>query len=306
MGIFENESDFNKYRFFYAVAEFNSFSRAAEYLHVSQPAISHAIKELEKQLNTELFVRNKKGVDLSEDGEKLLHYVKNAFDNITIGERIIKEKEKDFSGSIRIGVYSHISLFLLPNIIEQFSKRHPNAKFYIYASSNAEMLEKLRNRELDFVILLYPIFINETSFTEEVLCELESCFFGNKEYYSLYSKDHESLRDFSVILPTRGYPDINKLEETLKNHNLILKSNITSYTTSFAKELAKQGLGIGWGLKKCIEKELSDGSLYEIPVDFKCPKTKFSIAYDSNFINNTTKEFITFFKEQINNDDSLK
>jgi hypothetical protein len=86
----------------------------------------------------------------------------------------------------------------------------------------------------------------------------------------------------------------------LKNHNLILKSNITSYTNDLTKKLAMEGLGIGWGLKKCVEKELSQEELFEIPVEFDNLKTKFSIAYDSKFISNTTMEFINYFKEKIN------
>ena len=301
MGIFENEADFNKYRFFYAVAECKSFSKATEYLYVSQPAISHAIKELETNLNTKLFIRNKKYVELTEDGEKLLFYVKKAFDNLTMGERIVKEKESDLTGVIRIGIYSHISLFMLPKVMNEFSKKNPNAKFHIYSSSNKEMIEKLRNRELDFIVLQYPIFINENSITEEILCELETCFFGNKEHYELYKRQECLLKAFPLILPMRGYPDINKLHETLKQHNLILKDNFTSYTTELNKELVKEGVGIGWGLKKCVEKDIKEGILYELLVDFKTPITKFSIAYDKSFLNHTTSEFIKFFKENIKN-----
>lgn len=299
MGIFENESDFNKYRFFYAVAECKSFSKATDYLHVSQPAISHAIKELEFQLNTKLFIRNNKSVALTDDGEKLLYYVKNAFDNLTMGERIIKEKDDDLTGIIRIGIYSHISLFMLPKIMKEFSKKHPNAKFYIYATSNQEMIEKLRNRELDFVILQYPIFINETNLKEEIICELENCFFGNKEYYDLYCKNHDLLKEFPMILPMRGYSDINRLEETLKNHNLIFKNNFTCYTTELTISLVKEGIGIGWGLKKCVEKDINNNNLYELPVEFNMSKTKFSIAYDESFLNHTTSEFIKYFKDRI-------
>ena len=301
MGIFENESDFNKYRFFYAVAECKSFSKATEYLHVSQPAISHAIKELEYQLNTKLFIRNNKSVALTDDGEKLLYYVKNAFDNLTMGERIIKEKDDDLTGIIRIGIYSHISLFMLPKIMKEFSEKHPNAKFYIYATSNQEMIEKLRNRELDFIVLQYPIFINETNLKEEILCELETCFFGNKHYYDLYNEDHDLLKKFPVILPMRGYSDINRLEETLKSHNLMLKNNFTSYTTELTIALAKEGVGIGWGLKKCVEKDINNNNLYELPVEFSMSKTKFSIAYDESFLNHTTSEFIKYFKDRIKN-----
>ena len=300
MGILNNNCDFNKYKFFYAVAEYKSFSKAAENLYISQPAISHAIKELEEQLNTKLFIRNNKSVALTEDGEKLLFYIKNAFENILMGERVLKEKEDDLTGIIRIGIYSHVSLFMLPKVMHKFSEKYPHAKFYIYSTSNMEMLEKLRNKELDFVVLQYPIFLNEHTFKEEIICELETCFFANKRYYELYHANHDAIVDYPLILPTRGYTDISALEETLKSHNLILKNQITNYTTALTCELAKEGLGIGWGLKKCVEKEINNQELYEIPVDFKIPTTKFSIAYDPNFLNRTTKEFIKYFKEEMN------
>ena len=230
--------------------------------------------------------------------EKKYELVKKAFDNITRGESLIKEKDNELTGIIRIGIYSHISFFMLPKIMKEFNEKYPLARFYIYSTSNAEMLEKLRNRELDFVVLQYPIFIHDNTFVEEMLCEMETCFFGNKEYYDLYMKNNNSLRDLNLILPTRGFPDINRLEESFKNHNLILKSTITSYSTDLTCKLAKEGLGIGWGLKKCIEKDILNGGLFEIPVGIDL-KTKFSLAYDKSFINNTTREFIKFFKEHI-------
>lgn len=299
MGILNFNTDFNKYRFFYAVAEYKSFSKAAENLYISQPAISHAIKELEEQLNTKLFNRNNKNVSLTEDGEKLLYYIKEAFDNILMGERVLTEKDDDLTGIIRIGIYSHISLFMLPNLIHKFHDKYPNAKFNIYSTSNMEMIEKLRNKELDFVIMQYPIFLNEHHFKEEVLCELKTCFFSNKEYYDLYNNQPDTIVEYPLILPTRGYSDINHLEETLKSHNLILKRNYTIYCNELTKQFVKEGIGIGWGLKKTIEKELKNKELYEIPVDFPTPTTKFSIAYDPNFLNKTTEEFIKIFKEEM-------
>lgn len=299
MGIFDNDSDFNKYKFFYAVAECKSFSRATEYLHVSQPAISYAIKELENQLNSKLFIRNNKSVMLTEDGEKLLYYVKSAFDNLMKGQRIIKEKNDDLTGIIRIGIYSHISLIMLPDVIKSFNERWPNAKFYIYSSSNMEMLDKLRSRELDFVIMQYPIFITETNLTEEVLCELQTCFFGDKKHYDLYCEDHENFKKFSLILPFSGYSDINELEETLKKRDLLSNNNFVCYTTELSTELAKKGVGIGWGLKKFVEKDVKEKRLYELPVDFNMPVTKYSVAYDKTFLNNTTYRFLDYLKDSI-------
>ena len=140
MGIFNSNYDFNKYKVFYAVAECKSFSKAAEILYISQPAVSHSIKELESQLNTKLFLRNKKDVVLTDAGEKLLYYVKNAFDNIMMAEDMLQETKDDLTGIIKIGIYSHISHFMLPNVIKKFNKKYPNAKFLIYSTSNEETL----------------------------------------------------------------------------------------------------------------------------------------------------------------------
>lgn len=144
MNIYNNNLDFNKYKVFYAVAECQSFSKAAEVLYISQPAISHAIKELENGLNIKLFIRESSKVRLTEDGEKLLHYVENAFSNILMAERVLKENKDELNGEIRIGMYSHISLFLLPNIMHEFSSMYPDAKFYVYSTSNSELKEKCR------------------------------------------------------------------------------------------------------------------------------------------------------------------
>lgn len=291
--------DINKYKVFLAVADYKSFSKAAEYLYISQPAISHAIKELEDSLETKLFIRDKKIVSLTEDGEKIKEYVRNAFNTISLGEKLLKEKKDDLNGIIRIGIYSHISHFMLPKVIKEFKQKYPKSKFYIYSSSNQEMLDKFKNNELDLLIMQYPIFLNENNLKEEILCKLETCFYSNKEYYDIYCNNTNSITTIPTILPTRGFPDISKLEETLKNNNIMLKHHYTSYATELTISLVKEGLGIGWGLKKCIEKHLDNKELYELKTDFELPLSCFSIAYNENILNNTTKKFLKLFKERM-------
>lgn len=299
MGIYNSNFDFNKYRAFYAVAESKSFSKAADHLHISQPAISYSIKELEEQLGVKLFIRENKNVKLTEKGEQLLTYVEKAFNNIIMAERVISENEKDLTGSVRIGIYSHIALIMLPSLIKKFTEKYPKASFTVHASSTDELKEKLKNKELDFVILQYPVFIEETNYIEEIFCEMENCFFSGKKYYDLYMKNNKTLVEYPFILPMRGYDDINALEETLKRKNMFLSYNSRIYTIELRKVLAEQDVGIGWGLKKFIEDELKSKKLYEIPVDFPIPKTKFSISYDKKYLNNTALEFLNFFKENI-------
>ncbi len=298
MSIYNSYSDFNKYRVFYAVAECLSFSKATEYLHVSQPAISHAIKELEEQLETKLFKRENKKISLTEDGEKLLNYVKSAFDSIVAGERALKETKEELTGKVRIGIYSHISTVILPKIIKAFSEKYPKVKFTIFSSSDMEIKEKLNDRELDIAILHYPIFVDNEKYTEEKLCELESCFFGNYYYYEKFTKNYNiNKQEFPVILPMKGFIDTLILERYLKNYNIILKPTYRVYATELKVALAKEGLGICWGLRECIKKDLENKELYEIPIDIECPKMTISIAYDKNYISNTSLEFIKYLKD---------
>ena len=299
MGIYNSNFDFNKYRAFYAVADTKSFSKAAETLHISQPAISYSIRELEEQLGVKLFMRENKNVKLTDKGEQLLTYVEKAFNNIIMAERAVSENDRELTGSVRIGIYSHIALIMLPPLIKGFIERYPKASFTVHASSTDELKDKLKNKELDFIILQYPVFIEETNYTEEIFGEMENCFFSGKKYYDLYMKNHKTLVEYPFILPMRGYDDINALEETLKRKNMYLTCNSRIYTIELRKILAEQDVGIGWGLKKYIQDSLNEKKLYEVPVDFPIPKTKFSISYDKKYLNNTAIEFLKYFKDNI-------
>ena len=299
MSIYDNNSDYNKYKIFYAVAEVNSFSKAVDVLHISQPAISYAIKELEYQLDTKLFIRENRKIKLTDDGEKLIYYLRRAFNDISIAEALIKEKKKEYSGIVRIGMYQHISLFILPQLLEEFVKKNSNAKFEVITSSSNELKEKLKNRELDFIITQFPLLIDDSSvFTEEKIFELENCFFTTKEYKEKYEKG--LLDKLQLILPFRGYVDIDTLDELLKYTNVKVINNYRIYTFSIIKKLVERNMGIGWGPKKCIEKELKSKELYELFLDFDTPNTKFSLTYNEKALNTTAKEFIKFFKENIN------
>lgn len=299
MGIFDSNYDFNKYKFFYAVATCKSFSKAAELMHISQPAISYAVKELEEQLDTKLFIRNKNGVVLTETAEKLLSYVKNAFDNLSMVENVIENTKGDLSGTIRIGIYTHIAIFIMPKAIKDFKAKYPNANFYIYSTSHAEMVSMLRNKELDMLILQYPIFFGNGNFKEEILFEIPTCFYGNKEYYDRFCKNNNSIDGMSISLPIPGFHDIDGVREIAKERNLNIKQELTSYASEVSRRFAKEGLCAAWGLKKSIEEDLEDGSLYELPVDFELPTSKFSMVYNEELLNDTAKEFATFLKENI-------
>ena len=298
MSIYDSNCDYNKYKIFYAVAEYNSFSKAVDVLHISQPAISYAVKELEYQLNTKLFIRENRKIKLTDDGEKLMYYLRRAFNDINIAEKIIKENKKEFSGTVRVGIYQHISLIMLPNLFSKFKAKYKNVKYEVLTSSSSELKEKLKNRELDFIIAQYPVLMEKNSiFIEEKLFELKNCFFATEYYYKRYK--NKELDEIPMILPFRGYVDIDTLDKLLATSKTKIVNDYRIYTFELTRNLVEKNLGIGWGPRKCIEKELNNKKLFEMFKNLDTPNTKFSITYNDKSLNETSKEFIRFMKEEI-------
>ena len=302
MEMIESNIDLNTYKTFYAVAKYESFSKAASELYISQPAVSYSIKKLEEELNTKLFVRLNKGIKLTDAGEKLKFYVENAFNNIIAGYKELSETGEQLSGEITIGTHSNIGTFLLPKIIKKFMEQYPNAKFNIYNSTTREMKEMFNKHQIDILILHFPIYDSEYSnIYEEKIFTCDSCFFGTKKYYDSFmlSKRQNIIFEYPLLLPLKGFTTSNSLEKVFKKHNVILSSNIYLYTTEMLVSLVKEGIGVGWALKKCIQKELDNSELYEIPIDMDLPKMEFSIAYDKKTINKTALEFAKYLINEV-------
>src|SRR5690554_564742 len=108
-----SEQNLNQYKIFYTVAKFSNISHAAEELYISQPAISKAISKLEGNMNTKLFIRNHRGVIMTNEGEILFEHLKTTFDAIHIGEERIKKINDLGIGQIKIGASTTLSKYLL-------------------------------------------------------------------------------------------------------------------------------------------------------------------------------------------------
>jgi DNA-binding transcriptional LysR family regulator len=99
------------YRIFCEVAKHRSFSKTAKSLYMTQPAVSQAIMNLERELDTRLFTRTSKGVNLTNDGSLLYEYVNSAINLINIGEKKLAESKDLLTGEMKIGVGDTISRY---------------------------------------------------------------------------------------------------------------------------------------------------------------------------------------------------
>ena len=100
--LFKTDINLNLYKTFYNVAKYCSISKAAQYTFTSQPAISRAIKKLERELGVQLFYRTLTGVELTDIGKELLEFVEKSYNNLILAERRMMERETLERGKLSI------------------------------------------------------------------------------------------------------------------------------------------------------------------------------------------------------------
>ena len=146
-------NNLNYYNVFYMVAKTGSISRAANQLYISQPAVSKAISNLEESIGIALFVRNSRGVALTEEGTILYDYIERALDNIVKGEESLKKYNELGIGHIRIGVSTSLCKHILLDYLKPFIKDNPNIKVSIDCHSTKNTIRLLKNEEIDIGLI---------------------------------------------------------------------------------------------------------------------------------------------------------
>ena len=141
--------------YFFEVATQLHFSRAAKKLNVSQPSLSMAIKRLEIDLQTALFIRHKNGLTLTSTGQLLFDHVEKLFDTWQQTVSNIKNISEEVKGHITIGCHSTFAYFLT-NLVSQLHTAHPGLEIHFHHDANARIMERIAQGTLDIGIVVAP------------------------------------------------------------------------------------------------------------------------------------------------------
>ena len=139
-------------RYFLAIADTRSFTRGAERLHVTQPTLSHQIKQLERLIGTILFERSTKEVELTAAGRLFKPYCERILKEIESSELAISELEGLMRGTLRMGVFHSFSHSMLPPIMSEFALRYPGVHVTARLVPRVDMERDLLNAELDMAV----------------------------------------------------------------------------------------------------------------------------------------------------------
>lgn len=160
-------------RYFLAIADMRNFTRAAERLHVTQPTLSHQIKQLESMIGAILFERGAKEVELTAAGRLFKPYCERILKEIESSALAISELEGLMRGTLRMAVFHSFSHSMLPSILSDFALRYPGVRVTAQQVSQVDLKRDLLNAELDFAISYisegYEQIVAEYLFDEELV-----------------------------------------------------------------------------------------------------------------------------------------
>jgi LysR family transcriptional regulator, hydrogen peroxide-inducible genes activator len=149
--------ELHQLRYFCAVADSGSFSRAAEHSHVSQPSLSQQILKLEAELGARLFDRLGRSVRLTEVGKAFLPRALSVLRELEAARSEVVESKESVSGQVSVGVIPTVSPYLLPPVIAAFAKLFPKATVTVLEDITPVLLERLRAGSIDIAILALPV-----------------------------------------------------------------------------------------------------------------------------------------------------
>lgn len=229
---------------FLAVAENSSFRKAADQTHLSLPAVSMQIKQLEEQLGVALFQRTTRKVELTQAGEQLMISARKAMAEIDAGLVQIQHAVNVQQGHLSFGCVPTVAGSRLPQILLKFSKKYPGISVRVRELAHQELLEAVRRREVDFGIGPVPEKKGELDFSPIFV----------DEYFALVPKAfHDggragiSLREL-VKMPMLTLSNStlfrNHLDSVLKANDIESELNYEFTHVSTLIAMAEAGLGV--------------------------------------------------------------
>ena len=275
---------FDLLKIFKTVAFYGNVSRAAKVLCVTQPSVTKSIKKLESLLNITLFVREKKGMVLTDDGKTLYRYIVDSINTLDNVELIAKNISEHDVGKLRIGAGESVTRNILKDTIIEYKKLHPGITIEILNLNSEQLYNDLRYGRLDLIFINSTVIINENKYKCFKLIDIEDCFFTTKEFYKKIENisNIKSLLSQSLIVQNEKYDTRTFLNSICIKNNIQLKPTIEVERHSLIVEFVKEGLGIGFATREYIKDYLDSGDLAEIKVDFNIEKRHINCVYKNN------------------------
>lgn len=270
--------DFRIYTFL-EVCKYMNFTKAAEALHITQPAVSQHIRYIEEYYQTRLFTFQGKKPVLTETGEYLLHaFTTLSHDQVYLKEQLLSMQKKKpaliFGATLTIGEY------VMPRFLIEYQTRHPDTVLTMITANTHELLDHISDGEIDFAIV--EGYFDKTQYDYLTFSsEPYIAVAGTPLFEDCRPRSLSELLDQKLIVREPGSGTREILEKHLEARNLSIHdfSGVSEIGNIPAlKAVVSAGLGITFLYRSAAEEELKNGILFDVTPE------NFSITHDFTLI----------------------
>lgn len=289
------------YKIFYYVGKLGSITHAAETLHLSQPAVSQGIKNLEKALGSPVFVRVGKGVRLTMEGQILYQYISVAYEEILMGERKFRQMQNLETGEIRIGA-SDMTLryFILP-FLEIFHERFPNIKISVTNAPTPETLKNMQAGKIDFGVISAPFQIQE-SYQIQTVRKIRDVFVVGEKYreYADRQMDFKDLLKIPYVC-LEGQTSTKKyVTSYLKERDVVLQPELELANSDMLVSFVQKGFGVANIVEDFILEGEHKNLLFRLQFPETIPEREICVVYDKKYpLSASAKKMLEVMQEKI-------
>ena len=251
---------------FEAVARNLSFTRAAEQLHLSQPAVSMQIRQLEESVGLELFEKLGKKIQLSEAGRELHHYSQSINRQLHEAEEVLESLKGLSRGRLKLAVASTVNYFA-PRLLAAFSRRYPGIGLHLDVTNREALVRMLEANESDIVLMGRP----------PDNLDLESEPFMDNPLVVIAPPDHPLVGEKSIslarlaeeifLMREPGSGTRQAMERFFGEHGLQIRQGMEMTRAEAIKQAVRAGMGLGIVSTHTIELEVETGRLVVLDVE---------------------------------------
>lgn len=258
--------NFNQLRLFHAVARTGSVTKGAAAIYVSQPSVSKAIHDLEREVGLALFEHVGRGVRLTEAGARLAEYADRLFGLANAAERMLDDLRGLSQGSLRVGASTTVGNYILPELLGQFHALHPGVSLALEIGNTTAMIDALRAFEIDLAVVEGVVSdpgMDVRPFREDELVLLAAPAHPFARMAAIEADDLQTVA-FLAREPGSGTREI--VDRALAEWGIAPVIAMELGHTEAIKEAIAANLGVSILSSRAVVREVRDGSLAVIPI----------------------------------------
>ncbi|WP_246246112.1 LysR family transcriptional regulator [Paenibacillus lemnae] len=266
------------YRVFLYAAELLNLTKAAERLHMTQPSVSYAIKQLEETLGVMLFERLSKGVRLTPEGEVLYQRVQKGFAELELAEKEVLRLKQFKEGQLRIGANGAIIKDLLIPLLDGFHLGYPGIRIQLGQENTGAVVKRLKEGTLDLGFVHLPV--NDEEIVIWKYKTLPYCAVVGNHFHQWTDQplSAEKLAELPLLMLSSGSSTRSFIEKWFLSQGVEAQADMELNSLDMLAEFAERGYGATFMPRSFAERRIEQGTLLILNTEVPLPDRQIGIA----------------------------